>query len=150
MSFNKPHSHKLTKPSLDPTLIQKIVFGNQISADLYDSTPEAIAQHIGTNEKGEARKGKVKSTQARRFYDEVVMWDEKIRQNPASFAENLPLIKMIKAKASYSRGRELIDDDFLAVLVQGLKQVNDAKTLHQFKLFFEAFMGFYKVHGPNA
>ena len=30
-----------------------------------------------------------------------------------------------------------------------LSQVDSPQTLHNFKLFFEAFLGFYKLHGPN-
>jgi CRISPR-associated protein Csm2 len=35
------------------------------------------------------------------------------------------------------------------LLNAGLKQVETAETLHTFKLFMEAFMGFYKQERPN-
>lgn len=122
----------------------KLILGEQISEGLYSDIPERFASYIGTD------RNAVKSTQARRFYDEIVMWDEKIRQNPASFSENLPLIKMMKAKTAYAFGRKTIDQNFQSMVDKGLSQIKDAKTLHQFKLFFEAFMGFYKVYGPKS
>lgn len=120
-----------------------IIFGGEVNPNLYADIPEYCAQTIG------ADRNAVKSTQARRFYDEIVMWDEKIRQNKDSFAENLPLIKMMKAKTAYAVGRKTIDKNFETMVNHGLKQVNSPETLRQFKLFFEAFMGFYKVYGPT-
>jgi len=139
----RPHQGSSRSGEESVTLdVSKIVFGHAIDANLYADIPEACAKTIG------ADRNAVKPTQARRFYDEVVMWDEKIRQNPASFHENLPLIKMMKAKTAYAVGRKTIDKNFESMVNKGLSQVSDAQSLHQFKLFFEAFMGFYKVYGP--
>ncbi|MBD3767629.1 MAG: type III-A CRISPR-associated protein Csm2 [Gammaproteobacteria bacterium] len=120
-----------------------MVFGDKIDPNIYADVAESIAKAIGDH------KNAVKAAQARRFYDEVVMWEEKIRQNPASFAENLPLIKMMKAKVAYAKGRKHIDAGFERMMNTGLNQVACPKTLTQFKTFFEAFMGFYKVYGPK-
>ena len=128
-------------PPLD---VSKMVFGDKIDPNIYADVAESIAKAIGDD-----KRNAVKSTQARRFYDEVVMWEEKIRQNPASFAENLPLIKMMKAKVAYAKGRKHIDAGFERMMNTGLNQVACPKTLTQFKTFFEAFMGFYKVYGPK-
>lgn len=128
-------------PPLD---VSKMVFGDTLDPNIYADVAESIAKAIGDD-----KRNAVKSTQARRFYDEVVMWEEKIRQNPASFAENLPLIKMMKAKVAYAKGRKHIDAGFERMMNTGLNQVVCPKTLTQFKTFFEAFMGFYKVYGPK-
>jgi CRISPR-associated protein Csm2 len=144
---NRPASHGYGQSRQEDAATlntSKIVFGNTIDANLYADIAEAVAKHIAAD-----NRNAVKPTQARRFYDEIVMWEEKIRQNPASFNENLPLIRMMKAKAAYAVGRKTIDKNFEAMINAGLTQVVDAKTLAQFKLFFEAFMGFYKVHGPK-
>lgn len=129
-----------SQPRIDTS---KIIFGDKIDPELYAKTAEVYALAIG-------RDRNVKATQARRFYNEVVMWDEKIRQHPNSFDENLPLIMMMKAKLAYAEGRRNINKDFQAMLNAGLNQIKDPKTLNQFKLFFEAFMGFFKQHGPKA
>lgn len=127
-------------PPLD---VSKMVFGDTLDPNIYADVAEFIAKSISEHPKA------VAPSQARRFYDEVVMWEEKIRQNPASFAENLPLIKMMKAKVAYAKGRKHIDAGFERMMNTGLNQVVCPKTLTQFKTFFEAFMGFYKVYGPK-
>jgi len=89
-------------------------------------------------------------SQLRRFYDEIVAWNDKIskdendRQN--RFNDALPYIQMIRAKAAYARGRNLIDDNFHD-LIQGLvRQVNTPEKLTRAKLFLEAFMGYFKYY----
>lgn len=69
--------------------------------------------------------------------------------HPEKFDEYLPFIRMLNAKAAYARGRKLVDDNFVGLLNSGLQQVTNPETLHTFKLFMEAFMGFYKQERPN-
>jgi CRISPR-associated protein Csm2 len=90
-----------------------------------------------------------KATQLRKFYDELVLWDNKVVMHPDKFEEYLPFIRMLNAKAAYAEGRRLIDRNFVNLLSTGLKQVNCPHSLHTFKLFMEAFMGFYKQERPN-
>ena len=90
-----------------------------------------------------------KSTQLRKFYDEIVLWDNKVLMHPEKFDEYLPFIRMLNAKAAYANGRKLVDDKYVGLLNSGLQQVTDSETLHTFKLFMEAFMGFYKQERPN-
>ncbi len=85
-----------------------------------------------------------KSTQLRKFYDEIVLWDNKVLMRPEKFDEYLPFIRMLNAKVAYAEGRKLVDFRFVSLLNNGLKQVINPETLHTFKLFMEAFMGFYK------
>ena len=86
-----------------------------------------------------------KSTQIRRFYDELLMWETKVTQNPEKFGEYLPFIRMLNAKAAYAEGRKHVDNNFTAFMQHCLQQVTDDKTLRIFKLFFEAMLGFYKL-----
>lgn len=90
-----------------------------------------------------------KATQLRKFYDEIVLWDNKVLLHPEKFDEYLPFIRMLNAKVAYAEGRKLVDHNFVNLLNHGLKQVVCAETLHTFKLFMEAFMGFYKQERPN-
>jgi CRISPR-associated protein Csm2 len=85
-----------------------------------------------------------KSTQLRKFYDEIVLWDNKVLMHPEKFDEYLPFIRMLNAKVAYAEGRKLVDFRFVNLVNNGLKQVICPITLHTFKLFMEAFMGFYK------
>ena len=73
--------------------------------------------------------------------------------------DNLPFIRMMNAKVAYAKGRNqkedkrdrtgLVDKNFVDLFSPCIKQVNSYKTLRNFKLFFEAFMGFYKVERPK-
>ncbi len=90
-----------------------------------------------------------KASQLRRFYDELVMWEARTVQNPNKFGDYLPFIRMLNAKAAYAKGRKLVDRTFVDLLRQTLAEVKDAETLTTCKLFWEAFMGFYKQERPN-
>lgn len=115
-----------------------------IKADLFDRIAQQTAVTIA-NSKNTINK----PTQLRKFYDEIVMWEGKASQFPEKFDEYLPFIRMINAKAAYARGRELVDDNFVKLINDSLKQVIDVNTMRHFKLFMEAFMGFYKQERPN-
>jgi CRISPR-associated protein Csm2 len=116
----------------------------QIDAELFNSTAKHEAQKVA---KGGDRVNK--PTQLRRFYDEVVMWENKSTLHPEKFVEYLPFIRMINAKAAYAQGRKLVDDNFVGMMNDCLKQVESTETLRIFKLFMEAFMGFYKQERPK-
>lgn len=77
------------------------------------------------------------------------MWAAKVEQNPKRFDEYRPFILMLNAKAAYAHGRELVDINFVKLLEHCLRQVTDAETLGYAKLFFEAFLGFYKEVRPR-
>lgn len=129
-------------PAISPILLNKIDF-TQKSPDLFDGIASEVAECIAQF------KGN-KSTQLRKYYDELNMWEQKIKQNPNNYAEYLPLIKMLNAKVAYAKGRDLVDDNFVKLMRRCLEQVTeDRKTFGTCKLFFEAFMGFYKVHKPQ-
>ncbi len=114
------------------------------SADLFDEVANQTALTIADS--GD----KNKSTQLRKYYDELCMWDQKIKQDPTKYTEYLPLIKMLNAKVAYANGRKLVDDNFVKLMRHCLGQLNEHKTSFETcKLFFEAFMGFYKMHRPT-
>ncbi len=114
-----------------------------ISADLFDKIAREKAEIIAQDTRSN------KSTQLRRFYDEIVMWESKTSQHPEKFAEFLPFIRMLNAKAAYAQGRKLVNEDYVLLLNTCLKQVECNKTMRHFKLFMEAFMGFYKQERPK-
>lgn len=90
-----------------------------------------------------------KPTQLRRFYDELLLWETRVSQQPlesqaAKFAECLPFIRMLNAKAAYANGRKLVDRNFVDLMQHTLSEVTNPQTLTTCKYFWEAFMGFYK------
>ncbi len=91
-----------------------------------------------------------KSTQLRKFYNELVMWVEKVQQQPGKFQEFLPFIKMLNAKVAYANGREHVDDKFVLLVSACLEQIKegseeDRKAFINMKLFLEAVLGFHKA-----
>lgn len=94
---------------------------------------------------------KNKSTQLRRFYDELVMWYERVHfertptDRTAKFNEVAPFIQMLVAKVAYAKGRDHVDECFETLFAHLIRQISDADSLRHAKLFMEAFMGFYKA-----
>jgi CRISPR-associated protein Csm2 len=112
-----------------------------LSQDLFDEiahkTAICIANSGGWN--------KNKSTQLRKYYDELLMWEQKINQDKSKYADYLPLIKMINAKVAYAKGRDLVTQEFVDLMRHCLKELtNKPESFRTCKLFFESFMGFYK------
>jgi len=90
-----------------------------------------------------------KRTQIRKFFDEVTRLDMTARSRPRDWHTLIPLVHMMTAKAAYAKGRELISDNFLKFIKESVDQVEDEKDLSIFATFFEAFIGFYRLHGPS-
>ncbi|SMF96976.1 CRISPR-associated protein Csm2 [Methylomagnum ishizawai] len=120
-----------------------VQFGGSLNPGLFSDVAKEKAEKIAGDERTN------KPTQLRRFYDEIVLWETRVGQQPDKFAEYLPFIRMVNAKAAYAEGRKLVNPDFVALMGHTLGQVQDAKTLTHCKLFWEAFMGFYKQVRPK-
>lgn len=112
-------------PTLDPELFNEVAKG----------AAKAVA---GADNKHN------KASQLRRFYDELVLWEMRSSQSPEKFDEYLPFIRMLNAKAAYAEGRDLVDSTFVRLLAHTLKETVSPQTFSTCKLFWEAFMGFYK------
>lgn len=113
-------------------------------AELFNSIAKERAQAV----KGDDDRVN-KPTQLRRFYDELLLWETRVSQQPlelqaAKFAECLPFIRMLNAKAAYANGRKLVDRTFVDLMQHTLSEVTNPQTLTTCKYFWEAFMGFYK------
>jgi CRISPR-associated protein Csm2 len=120
--------------------------GGALKPELFDTTAQAAARAVA----GDARNQANKPSQLRQFYDELVMWEEKARQNRDRFDEYLPFIRMLNAKAAYAEGRRNVDSTFVELIGHCVGQVRSYDTLRNFKLFFEAFLGFYKLERPSG
>lgn len=148
-----------------------IVFGEALSENLFSEVAKEkaaeVAQgglkknregHIQYDREGKPSQEKNKSTQLRKFYDELVMWTDKVHSTgkielgqknqsvrQANYVKSAPFIKMMNAKVAYAKGRGHVDDSFEAMFSHCIKAITDADTLKHAKLFMEAFMGFYKA-----
>lgn len=116
---------------------------DKLEIDIFSDTARNAAEHISQN------KNKNKSTQLRKFYDELAMWHDKVFQAASreeAYQNAAPFIQMLRAKAAYSKGRSHVDDNFIAVFNQIIGQIHNADTLKNAKLFFEAVLGFRRAN----
>lgn len=92
-----------------------------------------------------------KSSQLRKFYDELVMWHDKLAfektadARAAKYRELAPFIKMMNAKAAYAKGRGHVDQNFEKLFSHLISQIACPATLKNAKLFMEAVLGFLKA-----
>lgn len=112
---------------------------NPPDAELFNGKAEEIAGLLN-RAPGQMNK----ATQIRRFYDELVGWQERIGGDDAKFREYEAFVKMLNAKVAYAKGRKLVDEHFEAWFRDCVKSTTSAKALDHFRLHFEAVLGFLK------
>ena len=118
-----------------------VQFSGNINPELFNEVAENKAKKLA-----DAGRNKNTPHQLRKIYDELLDWCQKVEHNPDKFDDYLPLIQMINAKVAYVKGRDHVDDNFHHFINHCLKQIKDKQSLQYFKLFFEAMLGFHKVH----
>ncbi|MCM8626801.1 type III-A CRISPR-associated protein Csm2 [Accumulibacter sp.] len=131
-------------PTID---LSDIRFGADLKELTFADVAQDKARVVAETGAGERNK----STQLRKFYDELVMWHEKVNlarsdaERTERYREAAPFIKMMIAKVTYARGRKHVDDCFEKLFTHVVRQIRCPTTLKHAKLFMEAFMGFYKA-----
>ncbi len=92
----------------------------------------------------------LKTTQMRRFYDELKAIERKILQAGSlqeqgeNFAKNLALIKMFKAKAVYAEKRKVAPREFTQFIFDHVSSIADAKDFRAFLKVFESVVAFHR------
>ena len=117
------------------------VVGQALHPEIFSEVAKKVAKEIA----GPERHRPNAPTQIRKFYDEIVMWDEKVRQDKEKLPEYLPFIRMLNAKSAYAEGRGHVDHNFVLLIEKCVSQVECEKSMSNFKYFFEAFVGYYKL-----
>ncbi|WP_274571304.1 type III-A CRISPR-associated protein Csm2 [Neisseria leonii] len=113
----------------------------QLPVDIFSSVAQEAAEYI-------VKADRNKSSQLRKFYDELAMWHDKVCQAAESeceYQQAAPFIQMLKAKAAYARGRGHVDENFVDMFNIIIGQIDSAAALKNAKLFFEAVLGFRKA-----
>ncbi len=90
-----------------------------------------------------------RASQIRKFYDEIMRLNTMSKTRQAQWDAILPMVHMVTAKAAYAEGRKLTTKDFTDFIRESVDQVQEEKDLDVFANLFEAFMGYYKLHGPK-
>lgn len=112
-----------------------------LTKELFDTIAHTCAKTIA-----DSSPAVNKPTQIRRFYDELVMWNERASISDKAFHDALPFVYMMKSKVAYAKGRKNVDATFQQFINNLIDKVNDQETLNNAKLFMEAMMGFYKQY----
>jgi len=114
---------------------------------LFSDKAEKLAKQLA--EDCQMLKGKPnKTSQIRKFYDEVVRLNMTAKNKDAQWESVLPMVNMIVAKTAYAKGRNLISQNFLDFMQSSIKQIKEPEDLAVFANLFEAFYGFYKLYCP--
>jgi CRISPR-associated protein Csm2 len=118
--------------------------------DIFSSEADKLAKQIYADRMDKKGNDKLnKTSQIRKFFDEVMRFDSLIKANPADFDNLLPYLKMLNAKAAYAKGRDLISESFKEFISDSIKQINDKDDFAIFSGLFEAFIGYYKFYNPK-
>lgn len=132
--------------------MEKIVFWKDresriIDPELFSKKAELFAQEIAQDNR--KFRSSNKSTQLRKFFDEIISLNMQAQANKVGWSNILPLVHMVTAKAAYAQGRKLISDNFMKFIKNSVEQVQSPEDLNVFASFFESFIGFYRLHGPS-
>jgi CRISPR-associated protein Csm2 len=147
--------HKETPPAPKPVIIEGFYrTDRKIKPDLFDKTAREIAEsfYIKNSQIG------VSITQLRRLFDEVKRFDQILEVSPDQWDAQLPYIRMIKSKVSYTVARAIkqkqaeegVYNNLAAFISQGIDLVKEAQDYHIFVSLFEAAYGFYYEKAPKS
>jgi CRISPR-associated protein Csm2 len=142
-----PRQHDGAGKSIDSTLSKIIFTKNALPRDIFSDVAQEAAKIISESCGLNANK----SSQLRRFYDELLMWNDAVQQvqsnegREGKYKELEPFIKMLKAKVAYAKGRNHVDGNFEKLFSRCIDSIDSHESLRYCKLFMEAFTGYYKV-----
>jgi len=113
------------------------------NTELFNEVAKNYAKEIGNG---------VKNTQIRKFYDYILEYDEKakkLKTEDEFKSDILPFIKMLNSKVAYasarsSGGGKLVNEAFVNMIKECISVIKEKKDLSNFKLFFEAVIGFHR------
>lgn len=133
----------LTPMSIDLTIDLKT---DPPRRTLFSEDAENKAKELDEAAKADGKgKEKNKSTQIRRFYDELVSWQDRVANDEKKFEECEAFIRMLNAKAAYAEGRKLVTPEFVKWMKECIAQIDSPRELRNFRLHFEAMLGFLKA-----
>lgn len=118
---------------------------------LFSTIAETCANLIYDDRKGAPnyKKEKNKSTQIRKFFDEIIRLKEKLIIGQSDWEEIAPYVNMLIAKVAYAEGRELVTTTFTSMVKECINQIEKKEDFLIFSNFFESFVAFYKLHSKE-
>jgi CRISPR-associated protein Csm2 len=121
--------------------------GGRLEPSLMDDKAEKTAQMLR----------QVKTTQLRRFYEDVLNLRQRLaietqrKGDVAAFEQLRADFKMLKAKAVYANGRsqKIFPEEFLQFIIDHVQSVNNAQDFEAFYKHFQAVVAFHKFYGTD-
>jgi len=120
--------------------MKPIVLDYKQDPELFNETAKEWAENVCSKRGNDCG---VKSSQLRNFYDKVLELYDKTEKDSVPWEDVLPFVKMLNSKVAYAKTRKTVNDEFVSMMTQCIKQVDTSEKLRMFKLFFEAVIGFY-------
>jgi len=108
-------------------------------AKLFDKVAKDWSKEIY----GDKKDPLTNKNQIRNFYEKVLKYHNLVDKKEQTFDEVLPFIKMINAQIEYARGRKTVKGAFGDFMKKGIENINSEEELKNFKLLFEAVIGFF-------
>ncbi len=112
------------------------------NVELFGDVAKNLADEIAAEGRGQTNKG----TQIRKFYDAVLKLNQKAQNIRESEYKTkvYPFVVMLKSKVAHAKARKLVSNKFETMINGCVVQAETKEKMEIFKLFFEAFIGFYK------
>jgi len=112
----------------------------KLTEDLLKKEPEGLAVEFVKH----SEKEKITSTQIRKFYDDLVLLQSKVRTGVNFEEKILPLIRMTEAKIAYSVGRRVLAKLFYDRISQYIQRIQTREDFDNFILFYQAVIAYMK------
>ncbi|EMS80219.1 type III-A CRISPR-associated protein Csm2 [Desulfotignum phosphitoxidans] len=116
----------------------------QMNPLLFSQVAEDFARQM--DKERERKRNCNNQSQLRKFFDEIVRLNMAAKSGPDNWPNVLPLVHMLTAKAAYAHARDLVSEGFLDFIKNGIKQIERPEDLSVFTMFFESFIGFFKLY----
>jgi len=110
-----------------------------LTKKLLDSEAKNWAKRIY----GDRKDPQTSKTQIRAFYDKLLEYYNEVFLDKKEFDDVLPFIKMLKSKVAYAKGRKVVKGQFVNFMNDGIDAINSKEDLKNFKLLFEAVLGYF-------
>lgn len=139
MANNTPTDKTKDSSVMFKDILSRIKISKPLAQDLFSDVALKVARKISKDDNTNS------ATQMRRFFNELVLWQDKVGFDEEQFKQAAPFIQMMRAKVAYAKSRKYVDANFQDVMNRLIPQITDIETLNNAKLFFEALIGFKKA-----
>ena len=122
----------------------------ELNEDLFSTKAESYAKAVVEK----STKTTNNSTQLRRFFDEIVAFNNSFNmakskakskeERELAFKQQLPFIHMLIPKVRYAEARKLVSIEFSNLIKEALDNIKEPDDIKVFTSFFEAFIGHFK------